>query len=213
MAAASYEVVHADPRTGRVRAVLPAASISYTDTLNADGAATVVMPLYAPEADPVTLSPISSALVILRNGEPVWGGLVWTLSADLSAQTLTLNASGWHSYYKCRAFTTGYNGKGDQGTLLRAWIDACAENGIGTDTSYITTSGRIRSRTWTRSEFKVVAEAIQELAEEDGGFNFRYATYWAEPGKRFGNRFLKYTSGENPLPFSRPRHELQRDEG
>jgi hypothetical protein len=183
--------------------VLPAASISYTDTLNADGAATVVVPLYAPEADPLRLAPISSALVVLRNGEPVWGGLVWTLTADLSAQTLTVNASGWHSYYKCRAFTGGYSAKGvDQGNLLREWLDACADNGIATDTSRITTTGRRRTREWTRSEFKVIAEAITELSEDEGGFNFRYQTYWIDRGKRIGNRFIKYENGENPEPFS-----------
>ncbi|MFE7315144.1 hypothetical protein ACFU7T_18995 [Streptomyces sp. NPDC057555] len=167
-----------------------------------------MMPLYAPEADPAALSPISSALVVLRGGEPMWGGIVWTLSADLSAQTLTVNASGWHSYYKGRAFTTGYDGRGpdgrgmDQADHLRAWFTSAADNGIATDASYITSTGRRRVRMWTRSEFKVLAEAISELAEDEGGFNFRYQTYWVERGKRIGNRFLKYENRDQDEPFS-----------
>ncbi|MFI6861301.1 hypothetical protein ACIBKZ_15600 [Streptomyces sp. NPDC050421] len=195
MTAARYEVLHVDPRTGEIRASLPVASISFTDTLNAEGAAVVVIPLDAPEAHPADLGPIRSSLVILRDGAPVWGGILWTLSADLAAGTLTLNASGYHSYYKTRAFSNGYTGKRrDQTGLLQDWFKLCT-NGIETDVSHLSPTGRLRDRVWTRSEFKVISDAIEELAEDENGFDFRYEPFWIVEGERVGNRFLKYSVG------------------
>lgn len=203
MVDATYQVVHADPRTGYIRSVLPVSSISYTDTLNEAGSASFTLPLYALEADSRDLSPFASALAILRDGEPVWGGLLWTATADLSAQSLTLSASGWHSYYKGVPFVNGFTATADQGTLLADWIDSANRaGGIATDTSYITTTGRRRSRQWTRYEFKTVGEAIEELADEDGGFSFRYRTVWLDRGTRIGHQFLKYSTGGALDPWS-----------
>ncbi|MEW2406473.1 hypothetical protein [Streptomyces griseoviridis] len=202
MTAARYEVVQTDAQTGGVVTTLPVASITYTETLNAAGSASVSIPLTAPEADPTTLYPGASGFAILRDGEPVWGGLLWTAAADLSTGVLTLNASGYHSYYAGRVLHDGYNRKADQAHLLRDWYELCnAENGIATDTSRLTTTGRIRSRTWTQYELKNIAEAVQELAEDAGGFNFRYVPYWTDNG-RIGNRVLKADQGENVIPFA-----------
>ncbi|CAA07116.1 gp46 [Lomovskayavirus C31] len=195
-----YEVLQIEAKTGDVIATLPVTGIKYGETLNAAGTATVGMPLDA--ADPDTLQPGRSGLVVLRDGEPDWGGLLWTTTADLAAGTLTLNASGWHSYYAGRVLHDGYERKTDQALLLADWYALCNEDGgIGTDTSRLTTSGRVVSRLWTQYELKVVAEAISELAEDDGGFYFRYETYWRSV-TQVGNRVLKYTPGSASTPFA-----------
>ncbi|MGW0530665.1 hypothetical protein [Streptomyces sp. NPDC003032] len=202
MLAARYEVAQTDAQTGGVVATLPVAGISYTETLNGAGSASVTIPLTAPEADPTTLYPGASGIAILRDGEPVWGGLLWTAAADLTTGTLTLNASGYHSHYAGRVLYSGYTRKADQAHLLRDWYEACnTDNGIATDVSRLTTTGRIRSRTWTRYELKNVAEAVQELAEDAGGFNFRYVPYWT-PNGRIGNRILKSDRAQNAIPFA-----------
>jgi hypothetical protein len=202
---ARYKVAQVVAKTGEVLDVLPVTGIGYGETLNGAGTATVGIPLKA--ADPDTLVPGVSALAVLRDGSPVWGGMLWTADADLDAGTLTLNASGWHSYYAAcflgGFFWTsdggdgrlpgrwmGYKGKKDQALLLRDWFERANNNdGIGTDTSRLNTTGRIRSREWGFSEFKNTAEAINELADEDGGFDFRYETYWRDKS-HIGNRFV-----------------------
>ncbi|WP_433858232.1 hypothetical protein [Streptomyces kronopolitis] len=195
-----YEVLQVEAKTGNVEMALPVTGISYGETLNAAGACSVGMPLDA--ADPSTLIPGRSALVVTRDDEPVWGGILWTASADLAAGTLALNASGWHSYYAGRVLHDGYNRKTDQALLLSDWFALCnGDGGIDTDVSRLTTTGKIRSRTWTQYELKVVSEAINELAEEDGGFNFRYETFWRS-NTRVGNRALKTGKGGNPIPFA-----------
>lgn len=202
---ALYEVAQLVARTGEVLGTLPVTGISYGETLNAAGPATIGIPLSA--ADPDTLIPGVSGLAVLRDGSPVWGGMLWTAEADLEGGTLTLGASGWHSYYaacylgglvaasdggdgRLTAKWSGYSGTKDQALLLRDWIErANDDGGIGTDTSRLNTTGRIRSRSWGFSEFKNTAEAVDELADEDGGFDFRYETYW-KSANRIGNRII-----------------------
>ncbi|MFE9767054.1 hypothetical protein ACFYPC_21455 [Streptomyces sp. NPDC005808] len=200
MSAARYEVLQTVAKTGEVVGSIPVTGIQYGETLNAAGSATVGMPLKA--ADPDTLEPGKSALVITRDDEPVWGGMLWTATADLNAGTLSLNASGWHSYYAARYLDMagGYSGKTDQALLLRAWIEHANNNGgIGTDTSRLTTTGRIRERRWGFAEFKCIAEAINELADEDGGFDFRYESFWLDDA-HVGNRILKSGRLQNVIP-------------
>ncbi|QAY26940.1 minor tail protein [Streptomyces phage Shawty] len=195
----TYKVLQIEAKTGDVVATLPVTGVSYSETLNAAGACTVGMPLDA--ADPSTLYPGRSALVVLRDEVPVWGGPLWTAAADLAGGTLTLNASGWHSYYSGRVLHDGYSRKADQALLLRDWFELCnGDGGIGTDTSQLRTTGRIRDRAWTQYELKVIAEAINELAEEDGGFIFRYETYWVSP-TRIGHRAVMEAVGGSPFPF------------
>ncbi|MFE9026225.1 hypothetical protein ACFYOA_08175 [Streptomyces iakyrus] len=186
-----YEVLQVESQTGDVVASLPVTGITYSEVLNEAGSASVAMPL--DEADPATLQPAQSALVVVRDGEPVWGGPVWTTSADLAAGTLTLNASGWFSYYKAcylasvgvsggaipKPVLRGYKGRKDRALMIRDWLEAANDNGgIGTDVAEIFTWRKIRSREWGFSEFKNTAEAITELADEEDGFNFSFDTVW-----------------------------------
>jgi hypothetical protein len=207
----TYEVLQLEAKSGKVIASLPFTSLEYSDVLNAAGAAAISVPLDA--ADPNTLVPGRSALVVTADGEPQWGGILWAASADLAAGTLALNASGWFSYYSFCYLASwtpvggaggrlgqyrGYSGKKDQTLMLRDWIESANDNdGIATDTSrLLLTSFEIRRRAWKFSEFKNVAEAINEIADEDGGFNFRFESYWGrterpwEPPARVGNRII-----------------------
>ncbi|MFC9739159.1 hypothetical protein ACFVKC_14735 [Streptomyces noursei] len=189
---AAYTVIQTDLKTGNVVTALPVTGISFTHSLNAAGSATIGIPLFAPEANPESLSPGISGLVVLRDGAPVWGGILWTLAADIGAGTLTLNASGYHSHYQGRNFVNGWTAKSlEQADIIKAWFAYLnTRNGIGTDTSLVQSTGHLRTTVWTRYELKSVAEAIEQLADNIGGFNFRYVPYWVTPGKRIGHRFV-----------------------
>lgn len=188
---AAYSVVQTDLKTGNVVTTLPVTSLAFTHTLNAAGGAAVGIPLFAPEADANSLRPGISGLVILRDDVPVWGGILWTLAADIEAGTLTLNASGFHSHYQGRYFVNGWNAKSkEQATILKDWFAYCnADNGIGTVATAVAATGNVRTTVWTKYELKNVAEAIDELADNIGGFNFRYVPYWVTPGTKIGHRF------------------------
>ncbi|WP_216677823.1 hypothetical protein [Streptomyces sp. MNP-20] len=189
---ASYAVVQTDAKTGSVVRTLPITGVSFTHTLNDAGSATVGIPLFAPEADPESLVPGVSGLVVLRDGAPVWGGILWALSADIAAGTLALNAAGFHSHYKGRNFIHGWNARNTEQTrMIKDWFAYFnTENGIGTDTSMVRPTAHKRTRVWTRYELKNGAEAIEELADTIHGFNFRYEAYWKTPGRQIGHRLL-----------------------
>ncbi|MFF2039373.1 hypothetical protein ACFVVX_03000 [Kitasatospora sp. NPDC058170] len=188
MSAARYELLQTDLRTGEVVARLPATGISYTEVLNQAGAGTFGIPLSAPQADPSKLVAGGSGLVVVRDSEPVWGGILWSLAADLAAGTLSLGASGYHSHYKGRHFVDGFDGEEwDIADLLRAWLNRL--NAVNTDLSALTPTGRTRTRRWSKDELKNVADAITEMSDNIGGFNFRYESFWVDRGKVVGNRF------------------------
>jgi hypothetical protein len=202
--AAAYRIVHTNPTTGLIRDDLPIVNgFSFTETLNAEGGASFTIPLNAPEADPLTFAPGISGVAILRDNVPVWGGLVWTMSADLAGGTLTVNASGYHSHYRGRFLVNGYSAQDrDQASMVRDWLDSTT-TGISTEEwDGLATTGRLRSRAWTKYEFKNVAEAIEELAEESGGFNFRYEPYLANDGFAVGNRFRLTEIGSESIPVT-----------
>ncbi|OKH90531.1 hypothetical protein [Streptomyces uncialis] len=201
MASAVYSVVQTDMKTGDVVGPLPVTGVVFTHSLNASGTATVGIPLFAPEANPASLAPGVSGLAVLRNGAPVWAGILWALSADIDAGTLTLSAAGFHSHYQGRHFLTGWSAKSlEQANIIKAWFAHLnARNGIGTDTSLVQSTGRMRTTVWTRYELKNVAEAIEELADNIGGFNFRYVPYWVTSGKKLGHRFVMSTRSGTAL--------------
>ncbi|GGU49077.1 hypothetical protein [Streptomyces violascens] len=186
---AHYTVVQTDVRTGNVVATLPVTAIQFTHALNAAGTATVGIPLFAPEADPESLSPGVSGLAILRDGEPVWAGILWALAADIDAGTLSLSASGFHSHYQGRYLDKGYTARStEQASILTDWITyANTKNGIQTSTFDIKPTGNLRTCVWTRYELKNIAQAIEELADNIGGFTFRYRAFWVTKGKRIGH--------------------------
>jgi hypothetical protein len=190
--AAQYEVLQMDMKTGNVVTALHLTGLSFTETLNAPGTADIGIPLNAAEADPAKLTPGGTGLVVMRDGMPTWGGIFWAAQADLAANTLTLSASGYHSHYQHRVFASSVEWQSvEQATLLSTWFSLVnSANGINTDATGLAPTGHVRSRAWSRYELKHIGEAIEELADDIGGFNFRYVPYWIDQGKRFGNRFL-----------------------
>jgi hypothetical protein len=200
---ARYTVVNYNTRSQAVISALPIAGLSYTDTLNASGQATVTIPLDAPEANATDLVPGGSGFMILRDAEPVWGGILWGAAADLSAGTLTLSASGYHSHYAGVHLAAGYTAtQMDSGAMLRDFIgraNAGGSDGIATDTSAVTNTGQLRDRNWTKYEFKCVGDAITELAEENNGFNFRYLPYYGPGNTTVKNRVMISPQGGTDL--------------
>jgi hypothetical protein len=203
MTAAVYKVVNYNTRTRAVISTLPIAGLSYTDTLNAAGSVSVVIPLDAPEANATDLNPGGSGLVVTRDDVPVWGGILWGLSADLSAGTLTLAGSGYLSHYTNVHLSAGYTGTMDQGAMLRAWIALANQggsDGIATDTAGVADMGQTRTRTWTKYEFKSLGEAIAEMADDIGGYNFRFEPYWTDSTHTaIGNRLVVTPRGGSDL--------------
>lgn len=183
---------------GGILGELPAMSSGYNASLNGAGRWQVTVPL---ESDPArltlplvgggsvdldpninlinreTVSPAKTAVWFERDGVLQYGGILWTARADIGANTLELAGEGYHSYWRRRHLVnnTTYTAV-DQHTIAKNLIDtaqAVPDGTIGVAVSTLT-SGRTRDRTWRAYERKNLGEAIEQLADVDGGFDWRY---------------------------------------
>jgi len=166
------------------QAELPFSSLSYTETLNDSGSCTVTLPLVIedPEALQImtkaNLDTASTLVWVEREGVLVWGGIVWGISGNVGGNTLTVNASGFHSYLRRRVIRKRANYVAqDQLAVARSLVDL-AEDVAGSlgiiSTSATNTSGKVINRLYNAWDRKPFGEAIEQLAEVESGFDFSY---------------------------------------
>jgi len=194
--AATWKLINVDLKDGTVLGELPAQSFSYTEVLNADGGFQVTLPLVtttpsgrltndasALQLSETDLAPGQSIVFFERDGVLVWGGIVWGVAGNVGANTLSLEGSGFLSYFRHRTIKvdTTYTGI-DQLVIARDLLDdaqAIASGDIRVDTTESQTSGRTRDRTYYGFERRVVAEALEQLANVQDGFDFRFDASYA----------------------------------
>jgi len=185
----SWKVLYTNLKTGDVLGQLPVESLSYTETLNRDGGFSISMPLVTTTAadkldnqvsalqiTDATLDVGATGIFFQRDQRILWGGLVWTIDADVAANTMNIAGAGLMSYFRHRFITdtTTYTAT-DQLEMARLLIDkaqAVGGGNIGVSTSDTNTSGVLRDRTYYGYEYKNFAEAITQLAEVQNGFDF-----------------------------------------
>lgn len=148
-----------------------------TGTLNATPAATYSI------VNPSDLTfDGSRAVYVERDGVVLWGGLLWTAQGSVGANSLSVNGEGFWSYFRrrfIRETLTFSASTDDQMDIARALVDyaqGVAYGDIGLDTSDTNVSGVKRDRTYYGFERKNVAEAVEQLAAVDNGFDFRVDT-------------------------------------
>lgn len=100
-----YRYITTNLRTDEVLAEIPFQGVSYGRTLKSSGSFTGNIPVIA-QTESMNLfestTPGKTALYVLRDGECVWGGIVWDNRYDGSAKTLTVSASEFPSYFNRR---------------------------------------------------------------------------------------------------------------
>ncbi|QDQ14319.1 hypothetical protein [Streptomyces spectabilis] len=212
---AAYRVFLYNLRTQRVTGEVPFSALSYSYVMDEPGAATVEIPIDVAAKSgkplkPNDLFPVRTGLVIERDGELVWGGVVWTYRLNLTTRTIALNAKGYLSYYEKRHTPTYGLGFADRELtyMIRALI-LIAKEGIGTDTTQLTPTNQVRSRVWNPFEFKPVADVFRDLSDEiasidhrtglfGGGFFLYFEPYWKNSDRSLiGNR-IRNTPNRHP---------------
>ncbi|MFG3405636.1 hypothetical protein [Streptomyces sp. NPDC048142] len=201
-------------KTQTVYAEIPFSSLSYSYVMDEAGNATVEVPIGVPKIDgtpltPADLFPVRTGIAIQRDTELVWGGLVWAYRLNLTARTIALSASGYLSYWAKRQ--TGYTGVKfkniEQTQMIESFITGTA-NAIGTDTSRMTSTSMVRTRTWNPYEMKPLSDVFMDLADDitsidpasgkyGGGFFLYFEPYWVTEGTKVGNR-VRNTANRHP---------------
>lgn len=172
---------------------IPAAvdSFSYAK-INTWGECTLTVSLDTPE-DPFLLLPErKSCLWIEQRGRLLWGGIVWLAVPDLASRTLRVTAQTWHSYWDQRMITTTlFYSQVDQLDIFRAIIAYGQSKTYGNIGHIIDprTCGVKRTVAYgpgsgqgARPD-KKIAEALKQLAEDEGGFEFVDDAYLDDQGR------------------------------
>lgn len=193
--AGQYQVLYLDTITGAVHGALPVEAFSFSHVLNGAGSITCRMPLDSTSTDRLTnqvawprIEPGklevdgSTLLYVLRDNVPLWSGFVWTRDVDPGANALTVSGEGFLSYFRRRLITSdlAYTASDQAGIAedLLGWAQGRSGGDVGLNVDGSVSTGVTRDRTYVATDYKPVAEAIEQLAAVSDGFDFRFAPEW-----------------------------------
>lgn len=182
MAVTTYRYLFVDLLSNEIIGELPLTGVGFTQQLNQAGSFQGHLLLsgintYQFNVDASTI-PGKCGIYVDRNGELVWGGVIWGRSYNSTEQTVTYNAREWESYFERRRITQDVSfTQIDQLVIAKTLIeDAQAKPygdiGITYNSSGQTTSGVLVDRVYYYYELKGVFQAIQDLSRQGDGFDF-----------------------------------------
>ena len=193
---ANYRYLTADLLTNTIIGELPLTGVSWGQALNDAGQFAGHLMLSDPRItntlgtynasnqftlDYVT-TPSKTALYVERDGQIVWGGIIWSRTYDSSSQALSLGAREFESYLQRRRFseTKVWDTGTDQFTIVKYVLDAMnsvPSGNIGISTSSITTSGRGIANVLAVFDYEKrnVFDLIMDLSRQDAPYGFDFA--------------------------------------
>lgn len=159
---------------------LPAEIITYGERLNLPGAISFKLAAAHETATRAIVAPGVHEVGILRNQQMVWAGPVLTVAEPNKPEngewTLDFGGEGLlHYLWRWRVTSTLEFVAEDQFAIAQALIDHHQDKAggdFGIDTSGVGVSGVDRDRTYFGYELKNIGEAVQQLAEVEGGFDY-----------------------------------------
>lgn len=161
----------------------PAEIISYGYRLNRSGAISFSLALDHEKTRRANLEEGVHEVVVRRNRAVVWRGPILTTDEDDEARLLLVGGEGLGAHAKkWHVTSTISHSNVDQFTIARSLINhhqGKAGGDFGIDTSAVTTSGVLRTRTYPGYEQKNIYDALVELSEVEDGFDFNI-----DPGTR-----------------------------
>jgi hypothetical protein len=203
---ASYTYLIADLRTGAVLDELPMSGVSFGKRLNDTGSFRGQLRVNDPGIrvrEPRLLTePGRTALYVDRDGQLLWGGIVWTTQYSAANATLEIGASDFLSYLERRLVlnhpvaesgTVEYVNT-DQLQIAAGLVALCQQHpggDLGIEVRGTLSSGVTRTVHYGASELKPVADALRDLANADQGFDFAVDVEYGTDGRpvrfaRFG---------------------------
>ncbi|MFJ4701953.1 hypothetical protein ACIP5N_27710 [Streptomyces sp. NPDC088768] len=211
---AEYHVYLYNTATQAVTAEVPVSALSYSYRMDEAGTATFEVPMgyptvAGPALTPEDLYPALTGVAIERNGELVWGGLLWAYRLDLAKRTISVSAQGYLSWAARRhTGVAGVTMSGiEQTEMVRRFLTNTITGilDLKTNLDGLVPTGMIRTRSWNQYEFKTLADVFADLADDitavdpatgkaGGGFFLYWDPYWVTPGKALGNRVWNTTT-------------------
>lgn len=197
----TYRYLFADLLTDTIREEMPLENVSYGDVLLAPGSLTGDLPLSLKNAagyEKVTranIDPGRTAVYVERDGVLVWGGILWTVSADADNFKLSIGCEGFWSYFRRRLIrATKTYAATDQLAIVQDLVNyaqAVSGGNIGV-TVGSETSGVLRDQTYNSYERVNLGQAVENLAALDNGFDFAIDVMYDGSGNRLKKLNLNY---------------------
>ncbi len=174
-------ILYTQARGGGERvAEFPADGVKYGYRLNRPGAISFTLPLDHAKTVQGNIEEGVHEVGVERFGTVAWVGPVLTVDEDDQANSLNIGGEGLMAHLRrthiteTLAFSASTD---DQFDIARALIDHHQNKSggnFGIDTTAVTTSGRKRNRTYQKEAQKNIYDALVELSEVDGGFDFDF---------------------------------------
>ncbi len=186
---ARWSYLLADLRTNVITAEIPLTGVRISTKLGAAGTMSGTWNIAQNWAggSPYGLTrPARTAIYALRDGRPLFGGVIWTSDCD-NGESVSLGASDWWTYLDHRRVVPLLSSanppvtevanldvsfvQADQNEIARQLL-AIAQSHNGGDIGIIpdtTNSGVLRDRTWHGYELADVGQALKQLSEVEGG--------------------------------------------
>lgn len=193
MATYRYLVGDLAPSSGNgLREEIPFSTVKYSHTLNRPGGLEASIGLRHAKATRENIDPGRTAIHVERDGVIIWSGIIWAAGGDVSGATLKVSAEGWWSYFRRRLIRSGAGGPSPSTASSRVYLNQDqlfiardlvnyaqaqpgGDIGVIVGTELTTDNGgvqRHRDRTYEHYERKGVAEAVEQLAAVQDGFDF-----------------------------------------
>lgn len=176
-----YHFVVEDLRTHRIVAEYPLKGVKYNNLIKGVGKMSGkvgLTPEIMKQNPRKTLETNNHGIYVLRNYYPVWAGILKEASYQESANTLTVSAVTYESWFDSRIQTRDINVKNvDQLSIAREYVNsggAAAAMGIEVDA---TLSGFKRERNAYAYELNTIWDELSRLSNLINGFEFRVIPY------------------------------------
>lgn len=227
MSTTPFRYMAVDLITGAIVGRVPLSDVSFTSVLNGAGPMTASLKLPVDDLELANAyvdatEELRRAIYIEYDGAVVWAGPIWATDYDTDTQTLKLTGAELWSYWRRRRirWNADYTST-DQLAIARALLGT-AQAALGGNLGLIlpiTSSGVLRDRTYREFEDKQLGEAIEQLSDVQGGFDFAtevvrlgsvykrtWRTYFPEKGNPVETSGLILTLGNNMLRLQLPRN-------
>lgn len=200
---ADYRYLVGDVRTGAIRGELELTGVSYSNRLSGPGGFGADVAKYPPRGgvavDRSMLEPSNTTLWVERDGELVWGGIVWSVDGGSGNPTFRISAQGFSSYLR-RVFINKarlYSGGSDLFTIVSDLFSYLATKqalpyGITTVSYTPTLAGKTipagELLEYWDYQHQNFGEAIDQIAAY--GFEYDVAYAWSGNTPTFTHRFF-----------------------
>lgn len=190
---ADYRFMVTDLRTNKILDDIPFQKVTYSNALSKAGSivAEIQVNLDTKVHNLQTnTAPGKTGLYVVRNGLPVWGGIIWKRQYSAPDRTLRIDGATFESYLFRRFQRSNFSWKREDQLIMARSIIGNTFDQVKVNVAS-NNSGVYRERNLYKYEFKTIGDELQTLSDLINGFDWNVDITLDDSGLNF-NRDLKF---------------------